>query len=143
MPRKHTQPAGTNVSAAEYAVLTELAQDDGGIAPYIRRLIMQDAEMRGRDWPAETTRKGPRRTVKLVAFWRYEGNHPDGRDHARRGDLELAQAAYAYWTEHGDDDLVQRIAPSQARAAAEVSDFGRVYAFRVSDPDRLRAWAES
>ena len=102
---------------------------------------MDDAQKRDVTWPAHTARKGARQTATLVAFWRYEGTHPDGHDHACHGDLDLARYAFSYWTARGqDDDLVQRIPPSQARVKAEVSDFGRVYAFRATDPDRLRTW---
>lgn len=67
----------------------------------------------------------------ITAFWRYEGTHPDGQDHPRRGDLELAGAAFDAWREGYAG--VERIAPSRAGCKAEKSAFGRVYAFRIAD----------
>ena len=64
MPRKNTVTAGTNITRAEYAFLRDvLAADAGGVAQYLRRLIQQDAERRGFNWPGETTERGkyPRR----------------------------------------------------------------------------------
>lgn len=141
MPRKNTRQVGTNVSAAEYAALTQLAQDDGGIAPYLRKLIAENAAQRGIDWPNETKGQGqPMNKAQIVALWIYTGNSPNGRDHARKGDFALARAAYNYWQTHGDDEYVQRVPPSQARCKAEKSAFGRTYAFRVVNPAKVLQW---
>lgn len=76
-----------------------------------------------------------------VALWVYEGNHPDGKSHARYGDLPLALAAFAYWRAHsGDTELVQSLKPSQLGLKRERSGFGQTYAFRVTNRAALLDW---
>lgn len=89
-------------------------------------------------------RGGRPRKASIVALFVYSGRGSldgDRPNAPRRGDFELAEAAYNYWAVHADDnEIVQRITPSQARVRNEVSDFGRVYAFRVHDSERVLAW---
>ena len=35
-----------------------LAVNDGGIAPYLRRLMIEDAQRRGYEWPNKTRPRG-------------------------------------------------------------------------------------
>lgn len=79
----------------------------------------------------------------LVAYWSYEGNSSNGRDHERKGDLKLAQLAHGYNNQFGSDDVVERIAPSTAGVKREASNFGKVYAFRIKDIVKLQTWGET
>lgn len=79
--------------------------------------------------------------IQTVAFWHYEGNQHEGKDQERKGDLLLAQTAFAYWKEQGEDDsVVQKITPSRAGCKAEQSSFGRTYAFHIN-AEALQRWA--
>lgn len=79
----------------------------------------------------------------IVAFWSYQGNHSEGRDHERRGDLKLAGLASEYHRQHGNDTIVQRIPPSRAGCRAEISSFGRTFAYRIADMDALIAFGKT
>lgn len=127
-------------SPAEEATITALAGPQGTSA-YLKELVQQDAATRGVIWPGDSTRRGKRPgQAQLVALWIYEGSSPNGEDCPRKGDFKLAQAAFNYWSAYGDTPECQRVAPSQARVKAERSDFGRVYAFRIVDAQKVQRW---
>lgn len=49
-PRKKTTSLNTNVTPEQVSVAKQLAGTEG-IAAYLRRLIAEDAERRGVEWP--------------------------------------------------------------------------------------------
>lgn len=51
MPRTNTVSVNTNVTPEQRDLIRLLAERDGGVAQYVRRLIREDAERRGESWP--------------------------------------------------------------------------------------------
>lgn len=67
MPRKDTISINTNLTPEQAQIVRQLSAGDGGIAQYLRRLLADDAERQGIEWPAHIERGRYTRNPEITA----------------------------------------------------------------------------